>query len=154
MIKTKKIAGWEDYSISNDGRVFSNKRGGELVELTQTKGTTGYYNVGFSNKKEKKTFQVHRLVAISFITNRKNLEIVNHLDGNKLNNDVSNLEWTTRGGNGKHFGQKLSKAQSAERKAKKENEMKSKLSIIDFSHSACTANPELFHSIYKTVMGV
>ena len=151
MVKIKKIAGWPEYSVSSDGRVFSNKFGVER-EMTQTKGTTGYYNVGFSNGEEKKTFSVHRLVAITFLKNNKNLEIVNHLDGNKLNNDVSNLEWTTRGGNGKHYGEKLSKGQADERKAKKENDMKARLSIIDHAHTACTANPQLFHSIYKTVM--
>ena len=153
MIKTKKIVGWEEYSVSADGRVFSNKRGAQ-VEMTQSKGTSGYYNVGFSNRKEKKTFQVHRLIASSFLSNRKNLEIVNHLDGNKLNNDVSNLEWTTRTGNAKHAVEKLRGGQVAERKARKENDMKARLSIIDHAHTACTANPELFHSIYKTVMGV
>jgi hypothetical protein len=154
MIKIKKIVGWEDYSIGADGRVYSKKRGGTQVELTQTKGTSGYYNVGFSNGKEKKTFQVHRLVASTFLSNRKRFEIVNHLDGNKLNNDVSNLEWTTRVGNAKHAVEKLRGGQVAERKVRKENDMKARISIIDHAHSACTANPELFHSIYKTVMGV
>ena len=153
MVKIKKITGWPEYSVSSDGRVFSNKFGVER-EMTQTKGTTGYYNVGFSNGKEKKTFSVHRLVATTFLKNNKNLEIVNHLDGNKLNNDVSNLEWTTRGGNADHAVKKLRPKQVAERKSKKENDMKSRLSIIDHAHSACTSNPELFHSIYKTVMGV
>ena len=151
MIKTKKIVGWEDYSVSSDGRVFSNKFG-ELREMTQTVGTSGYYNVGFSNAKVKKTFQVHRLMAITFLKNTKNLEIVNHLNGNKLNNDVSNLEWTSRGGNAGHYEKELRPKQVAERKAKKENDMKARLSIIDHEHTACTANPELFHSIYKTVM--
>ena len=153
MTKTKKIVGWEEYSVSADGRIFSSKYG-ELREMTQSIGTSGYYNVGFSNGKEKKTFQVHRLIASAFLSNRKNLEIVNHLDGNKLNNDASNLEWTTRTGNAKHAVEKLRGGQVAERKARKENDMKARLSIIDHAHTACTANPELFHSIYKTVMGV
>ena len=152
-VKMKKIAGWEDYLVDTNGRVYSNKRG-EMVELKQTKGTTGYYNVGFSNRKEKKTFQVHRLIAIAFITNRKKLEIVNHLDGNKLNNNMNNLEWTTRVGNAGHAGKVLGPKQRAERIVKKDNDMKMKMSIINHSHSACTANPVLFHSIYKTVMGV
>ena len=153
MVKTKKIAGWPEYSVSSDGRVFSNKFGVER-EMTQTKGTTGYYNVGFSNGEEKKTFSVHRLVAMTFLKNPKNLEIVNHLDGNRLNNDISNLEWTSRGGNAGHYEKELRPKQVAERKARKENDMKARLSIIDHAHTACTANPELFHSIYKTVMGV
>jgi hypothetical protein len=147
------MTSWEEYSVSADGRIFSSKYG-ELREMTQSIGTSGYYNVGFSNGKEKKTFQVHRLIASAFLSNRKNLEIVNHLDGNKLNNDASNLEWTTRTGNAKHAVEKLRGGQVAERKARKENDMKARLSIIDHAHTACTANPELFHSIYKTVMGV
>jgi hypothetical protein len=123
-----------------------------MVEMTQTKGTTGYYNVGFCSNKVKKTFQVHRLVATAFLSNRKNLEIVNHLDGVKTNNDASNLEWTTRGGNADHAAKQLAPKQRADRKAKKDNDMKARLSIISHAHSACTANPELFHSIYKTVM--
>ena len=151
-MKTKQVEGWKDYFVSSDGRVFSKKKG-ELVELTQTKGTTGYYNVGFSDGKLKKTYQVHRLIAMAFIPNRKDLEIVNHLDGNKLNNDSTNLEWTTRGGNADHATKQLRPKQVAERKAKKENDMKARLSIISHAHSACTANPELFYSIYETVMG-
>ena len=152
-VKMKKIAGWEDYLVDTNGRVYSNKRG-ELVELTQTKGTTGYYNVGFSNGATKQTFSVHRLIAMAFIPNRKKLEIVNHLSGNKLDNSATNLEWTSRGGNAKHAAKQLYPKQVAERKAKKDNDMKMKMSIINHSHSACTADPVLFHSIYKTVMGV
>ncbi len=148
MIKTKKVPGFENYSVSSDGRVFSQR--GELKPST----STGYASVKFSNGAEKQNFQVHRLVAMLFISNRKNLEIVNHIDGDKLNNDVTNLEWVDRKGNARHYETELAPKQRAARQAKKDNEMKSKISIINFSHSACTSNPELFHSIYKTVMGV
>jgi hypothetical protein len=96
--------------------------------------------------------QVHRLVAMAFIPNPDKLEIVNHIDGNKLNNSVGNLEWVSRGGNGKHYSEKLSPKYAAERKAKKELSLKTRLDIINHAHSACTAEPELFFSIYKAVM--
>jgi len=150
MSKTKKVPGFETYSVSSDGRVFSNKRSGQ-IELSPSM-STGYAKVTLSNGGEKKNWQVHRLVAELFIPNRKNLEIVNHIDGDKLNNDVSNLEWVTRKGNARHYEEKLASKYRLDRKAKKDNDMKARLSIINHAHSACTSNPELFHSIYKIVM--
>ena len=147
MSKVKKVPGFENYSVSSEGTVSSRFR--ELKPST----STGYASVTLSNGKEKRNYQIHRLVAMLFIRNPKNLEIVNHIDGNKLNNDVSNLEWVDRKGNARHYERELAPLQRAKRKAKKDNDMKARMSIVNFSHSACTSNPALFHSIYKTVMG-
>jgi len=146
MSKVKEIPGFENYSVSTEGCVFSRFR--QLKPST----STGYASVTISNGKEKKNLQIHRLVATLFIRNPKNLEIVNHIDGNKLNNDISNLEWVTRKGNARHYEKELAPKLRAQRKAKKDNDMKARLSIVNFSHTACTSNPALFHSIYKTVM--
>lgn len=55
----------------------------------------GYYQMLLYKNKMKKNFLVHRLVAQAFIPNRNNKPTVNHIDGNKLNNNIKNLEWAT-----------------------------------------------------------
>lgn len=61
-----------------------------------------YLSVDLRKNGKRKTFQVHRLVAIMFIPNPENKSEVNHIDGNKLNNSVTNLEWNTTSENIKH----------------------------------------------------
>jgi hypothetical protein len=56
----------------------------------------GYLKVFLSNKKHKKMMRIHRLVAYAFVPNPNNYPEINHIDGNKSNNHVSNLEWCTR----------------------------------------------------------
>ena len=60
-------------------------------------GSTGYYEVCISlgRRKLKKNFKIHKAVAETFIENLNNYEFVNHIDCNKLNNKVENLEWIT-----------------------------------------------------------
>lgn len=62
----------------------------------------GYPVVRLSYKNKKLSAKIHRMVAIAFIPNQMNLPQVNHLDGNKLNNHVSNLEWTDNLSNMRH----------------------------------------------------
>jgi hypothetical protein len=91
---------WEDfgerYKVSNFGNVDSlNYRGrGKRKRLISCiNNTKGYMRVGLSFNGTEKKYTVHRLVAICFIPNPNNYKQVNHIDGNKLNNHVSNLEW-------------------------------------------------------------
>jgi hypothetical protein len=98
------------YEVSNLGNVRSVDR---LVKcengVRSIKGTIkklqvreGYPMVSFSRSQIMKSFNVHRLVAIAFIPNPKNYPIVNHIDGNKWNNSVSNLEWCDYFHNNQH----------------------------------------------------
>ena len=63
----------------------------------QLRGPEGkkYYYVNLCKNNQQKACRVHRLIALTFIPNPNNLPCVNHLDCNKLNNNVSNLEWCT-----------------------------------------------------------
>jgi hypothetical protein len=64
----------------------------------QHKTSKGYMKVSVGSR----TVSVHRLVAVAFIPNPEHLREVNHIDGNKANNNVENLEWVTRSQNMKH----------------------------------------------------
>ena len=96
----KDVNGYEGlYKISNHGEVWSERKQGLLK-----KGKCGreYYRVVLNKNKEKKYFDVHRLVAISFIDNPFKKKCVNHIDENKTNNHYSNLEWVTHKENANH----------------------------------------------------
>jgi len=69
---------------------------------SQYVGSTGYYMVSFSYNNKSKPQRVHRLLAKTFIENPMERKFINHIDGNKLNNDLTNLEWCTHSHNMKH----------------------------------------------------
>jgi hypothetical protein len=79
------------YEISNKGN-FRNSRG-KILRLNKNKKGYLYCNVSKNNVITK--VKIHILVARYFVDNPYNKETVNHIDGNKLNNDSTNLEWLT-----------------------------------------------------------
>ena len=86
----KDIAGFEGlYQVSNLGRVKTLKSG----KIKATGNCRGYLYVTLSKNSIYKSYSVHRLVAQAFLENPDNLPQVNHIDQNKQNNKVSNLEW-------------------------------------------------------------
>jgi hypothetical protein len=150
-LQFKKITGFTDYSISSDGVIVSNRRGSQ--KILSPSSSTGYMKVALVAKDGTKgNFQVHRLVAMMFLKKRKNCDIVNHIDGDKLNNDVSNLEWTTRTGNAQHYEKKLAPKYRENRKQKKHDDVLTRLSVIAHARTACTTNPELFRSIVDATL--
>lgn len=100
----KDIEGYEGlYQISSFGRVKSLKFNKEHIMTTQINKTSGYYYIGLRKPKAKKNFKsVHRLVAEAFIPNPDRKPEVNHIDGNKDNCRIENLEWLTRSENEHH----------------------------------------------------
>jgi hypothetical protein len=94
------VTNFIDYEINIIGQIRRKKTG---KILSQSMSSKGYYQVNIGNKSRR----THRLLAESYIPNPLNLETVNHIDGNKLNNSLSNLEWMGRGENVKHSRETL-----------------------------------------------
>lgn len=90
------------YQINKQGDVLSLRRSGAKQHLLPAKTEKGYRRVFLYIGDKSKGFQVHRLVALTFIPNPDEKPFVNHKDGNKRNNTVENLEWCTRAENQKH----------------------------------------------------
>ena len=118
----KDIKGFEGYyQVSNKGHVRSlnyNNRKGNIHNLRPGfNKSTGYLGVSLRKRDEDgntviKQTTVHRLVAEAFVPNPNGLEQVDHIDGNRTRNTVSNLRWTTRKKNNSRKSAKLLKSQN------------------------------------------
>ena len=108
----KDVVGYEDrYQISSLGRIKSKTRktkfgrGWRVYEeqiIKPAEDKDGYLKVGLSKDGKKSRFFVHRIIATSFIKNPSELPVVNHIDGDKQNNQIENLEWVTHSENVLH----------------------------------------------------
>lgn len=109
----KEITGYEGlYEVSNLGNVKSLER--NIVRkdgtnyyiperiLRPCKSSKGYLNIGLNKNGRAKSYKVHRLVAEAFIPNPENKLEVNHINADKTDNRVDNLEWATRKENVQH----------------------------------------------------
>ena len=97
----RKIEGFENYEVSNLGNVRSLKNK-KVKILKLIKRETGYIFINLYKNKKIHHKSVHRLVASTFIPNPQNKSQVNHIDGDKTNNKVENLEWCTAKENSQH----------------------------------------------------
>jgi hypothetical protein len=100
----KPVVGYEGvYEVSNTGlvrRVYSKTY--PYPRLLKQSTRRGYLSVDLSKNGKSKTYTVHRLVADAFLPNPNKYEQVNHIDENKANNSVENLEWCTCSYNIRH----------------------------------------------------
>lgn len=117
-IKIETLKGYEDcigYTITKDGTVRSYKtRGNQFVKpkvdwtikpkkLSKATKSNGYYHVSLASKSGKSKYPtIHRLLALAFIPNTNDLTAVNHINGDKKDNSLSNLEWVSYSDNMKH----------------------------------------------------
>jgi hypothetical protein len=107
-MKNITLEGYEHYLISEDGKVYNTLSTQRKLLHTPNElksypnKNTGYYTVVLRNGIKAKSMYVHRLVASTYIKNPLNLPEVNHINHNKYDNSVSNLEWVTKKQNIQH----------------------------------------------------
>lgn len=142
----KDIIGYEGrYMISNKGQVKSLPRKvnrNNSVQITKEIikklriNKSGYNTAYLAIIKSYRHFMVHRLVAIAFIPNKENKPFINHIDGNKLNNHVDNLEWCTSSENIKHAYKNGLMSQKGENHASNKLNNKQVLDIFKSTQSS------------------
>lgn len=89
----KPIPNYEGlYSATDDGQIYSEY---SKKFLKQRLNRKGYWQVSLRKDGKTKTYETHRLIAITFLKNPNNLPCVNHISENKTNNCINNLEWCT-----------------------------------------------------------
>ena len=103
----KPVVGYEGlYEVSNTGKVRGleriGKRNHTFPKELKPSLNKRYQEVKLYKKGEKRTYKVHRLVALAFVPNPEKKPQINHIDGNKYNNHADNLEWCTQAENNRH----------------------------------------------------
>lgn len=88
-----------NYSISKTGEVYS-KYSNKII--SPYKMNSGYLSVKLQVGNKKQAFLIHRLVLLTWGEKLDGKDFCNHIDGDKLNNSIDNLEWVTKSENGKH----------------------------------------------------
>lgn len=114
----KDIKGYEGlYQVNQVGQVRSlnYKRTGKVKRLSPRLSSNGYLMVNLWKERKPYQYLVHRLVALTFIPNPNNLPQVNHIDENKFNNTVWNLEWCDSDYNA-NYGTRNERCSKARRK--------------------------------------
>lgn len=121
----RNIKGYDGlYIVSNCGRVKTLHKKGSYPHnkdgiLKNNLAKNGYYMVALCKNGKIERVLVHRLVATTFIPNPNNYPVVNHIDENKLNNNVANLEWTTQRLNNIHSKNHIKMKAAAVKKQQK-----------------------------------
>lgn len=133
------VPGYEGlYMVSSLGNVMSQRSGkgsSPMSILKPSIGNSGYLQVVLRGNGKSKNVMIHRMVAVAFIPNYDHKEQVNHIDGDKTNNCVQNLEWVSRSENMLHAYRELGFDVSGRRKTAKKL---TREQILDIYHSSET----------------
>ena len=161
----RDVVGYEGlYEVSNMGRIKSLPRkvniGNSKNRLTTEKNlkpekSYGYLRLVLNNNNIQKHYLIHRLVAQAFIPNPENKSDINHIDSNRSNNIISNLEWVTRKENMEHCI-KMGRNNRGEKQGSsvlKEKDIikirKSKLSIKTLADKFNVSKGNIYHILKK-----
>ena len=107
-MKALQIKGFPDYYVTDSGYIYSrlsnkyNNKNGRIKKIRPQISPSGYLHLCLCKNGKTYNQRVHRLVAQAFIPNPENKPHVNHIDGDKTNNCVENLEWVTASENMQH----------------------------------------------------
>ena len=118
MSEWARIKGFDDYSVSKSGNVRNEKTHRILKPMISTSGYVFFHLV---KEKKKYTKYLHRILGESFIDNPHNLPQIDHIDGNKRNNDLLNLRWVSVSENRTAYGNEQ-RAENRRRSVVAENE--------------------------------
>lgn len=103
-MRTASLIDYPKYILYEDGRIFGNST--KKCFINPALSMDGYHQVNvitpLASNGYRHTITVHRLIAMAFVDNPHGYKEVNHIDGNKLNNHYTNLEWCDRSYNIKH----------------------------------------------------
>ena len=118
----KDVAGYEGlYKVSSSGEIYSVL---SQKVLKPIKSSTGYYHVSLYSNKKQKSFNVHTIVASAFLPEKEGCIEINHIDGDKSNNSVDNLERVSKSENMHHaIKMKLRKASPMQGRTGESNPM-------------------------------
>ena len=143
IIRVRKIKHQDlkNYLISRDGKIF-NSRNEEKKQII----VNGYYII----KIKKKSYTVHRLIAMTYLKNPNNHPVINHIDENKLNNKVENLEWVTQKENCNAHNKLISHERKVIQKDLEGNFIKVHNSVTEAGTSIGLTR----HSINKVCLGI
>ena len=83
----------ENYSINKKGEIKNNIT--KKILSPSINKDSGYYQIDLWKNNKSKKYTLHRLIASNFIPNLEDKPTIDHIDGNRLNNDISNLRWAT-----------------------------------------------------------
>ena len=155
MYEMKEIPGFEDYFIDNLGNVFSNMFKGTSKHIRmnfkqlKTRMFNGYKTINLCKDGHQKCCFVHRLVALTFLGEPSSPDlVVNHKDGNKLNNIPENLEWVTQIENMHHYWTNLATNRLSKNEENRLKKLKLKLKLKEErefnSKVICIETKEIF----------
>jgi len=127
-VVTLPVKGFEEhYRVSESGKVYRYQKVKDIWKPVGTQGTKGYLEVRLSKYCKGESMQrvttIHRLVAQAFIPNPEGLQMVDHIDEDKTNNDINNLRWCTHQQNVEYYNTKDGRDYYVELRAKHKNKV-------------------------------